>query len=366
MTTSKQLLARRRELERNQAQLMEDGETDKARVLEGQIKELDITLDSIVEEEDRIRQAGTRNDLAARPFAEQILGARDEFAGLEIGVKNEGEAPTVVTVGSPTEIELTIPGKSPALLNNFASTLPSAPASGPISFKRRAAQTGSPDTWEGVVDGSSTAKARVLYAWVDSVANKETIAGYVPISKDTLKDYDELYSIIESDLLIDLNEKENSKCLIGNNSTGIVGVQNTTGIQEYTVHSGGAYYDAIRKMRTLVMKNARRVPTKVCIHPDIKEAIDLYKTNQGLYQFLGDGILWGMEVVEDFDCDGIIVYDHFAAKKRPIHGVTVEANYVNDQFIKNELCILAEKTLALQVVYPDAFIHATKTNLDAA
>ena len=127
---------------------------------------------------------------------------------------------------------------------------------------------------------------------------------------------------------------------------------------------GGLYWEAIRHMRNELMKNARTVPTHVCMHPDIKMAIDLYKDSQNRYQQLEGW--WGMEPVEDFDCGGILVYDQFAARKRPIHGRAVEVGYVNDQFLRNELSLLAEETDCLQVIRPDAFIYATKANLDAS
>lgn len=85
-----------------------------------------------------------------------------------------------------------------------------------------------PATWGGVVDGTSAAKAKVLYSYKDAVANKETLAGYVPVSEDTLKDYDELLSIIQHDLLLDLNSVTDDHMFSGNNSTGIVGIKNTT------------------------------------------------------------------------------------------------------------------------------------------
>lgn len=358
---SKQLWQERQRLADEQAKLVTDGDNDGARVIEGQIKQLDITLDHVIQEEDKLRNATPKPQ--PKSFAERILGPRDQFHGLEVGFKN---AASVVSVSAPTEIELELPAKSPALLNNFAATLPEAPAVGPISYKQRGEQTGNPETWAGVTDGTSATKAQVIYTWKDAVANKETIAGYVPISKDTLADYDELASIIQSDLLIDLNDVTDAKYLTGNNSTGIIGVLNTPGIQEFTTTMAGAYFDAIRKMRTLVMNNARRIPTHVCISPDIKEAIDLYKTTTGLYQALGDNVYWGMQVVEDTNCDGILVYDSFAARRRSIHDTTVEVGYYNDQFIKNELSILAEHTKVLQVRYPDAFCHATKANLDKA
>lgn len=360
---SKQLWQERNRLSEEQHKLVDDGKLDDARIIEGQIKQIDITLEHVIDEEDALRRA-PKAPQQKETFGLRILGPRDEFHGIEFGFKN---AASVVTVGAPTEIELELDPKSASLFNNFAATIQDAPAIGSVSYKQRSTQTGAPDAWGGVTNGNSATKAQVLYSWKDAVANKETIAGYVPVSKDTLADYDELMSIIENDLLIDLNEKTDAKYLGGKNSTGIVGVLNTPGIQTYTTAMAGKYFDAIRKMRTKVMTTARRTPTHVCISPEVKEAIDLYKTETGLYQSLGDSVYWGMQVVEDENCPGILVYDAFAAKKRSIHGgTTVEVGYYNDQFIKNELSILAEHTKALQVRYPDAFCYATKTDLDKA
>ncbi len=367
METSKQLFARRRELADKQHELMADEMVDDARVIEGQIAELDRTIEHVLDEEERLRNEFTAAPKAQGSFGERILGAREAFNGLQFGFKNDADP--VVHVAGPQEIELALPAKRARLLANFAATLPSAPAQGSVSFKRRAAQTGAVASWAGVdaYTGESATKAKVLYAWEDAVANKETFAGYVPVSKDTLLDYDELLAIIEGDLLLDLEETENTAYLTGNNASGVVGVLNTSGILSFSTHMGGKYWEAVRQMRTKVMKDARTVPTHVCMHPDIKQAIDLYKDSQNRYQQLqNDGnTMWGMQVVEDFDCAGILVYDAYAARKRPIHGTQVEVGYYNDQFIKNELSILAERTSALQVIRPDAFCYATKTNLDA-
>lgn len=357
---SKELWHERSRLVDEQRKFADAQDEDKALIIQGQIEQLDVTLDKVISEEDAMR----RNPMpkaSAKSFGEMILGDRDEFRPLEVGFKNEV---TVVTVGAPTEIELELDPKQASPYDNFASTMRETAAIGSVSYKQRAAQTGNPATWAGVTEGSSAAKAKVLYAWKEAVANKETIAGYVPISKDTLADYDELLSIIEGDLLLDLNEVTDSKYFGGNNSTGIVGIKNTTGIQEFDTAMAGMYFDAIRKMRTKVMATSRRVPTHVCISPVIKEAIDLYKTENGLYQSLGTDNYWGMKVIEDPNCDGILVYDAFAAMRRSIHGTSVEVGYYNDQFIKNELSILAEHTKALQVRFPDAFCYASQTNLD--
>lgn len=367
LQTSKQLFARRQELANTQASLMTDGLEDEARVVEGQIREIDITLDHVLDEEERLRSEYHAAPEPTMRLSERILGPRDEFRALEIGFRNEDSDPAnpVVHVSAPPEIDLEIIGKRPGLLLDFASTIASMPAQGPVHYKQRSTQTGAPGTWAGVdpYTHESAAKEKVLYTWKDALANEEVIAGYVPISKQTLKDYDELAAIIESDLIIDLSEKRDEKLLTGNNQDGIIGAVNTVGIQSFSTHMGGKYWEAIRMMRTKCMKDGRSVPTHVCMHPDIKQAIDLYKDEQGRYQVLDN--FWGMIPVEDFNCEGIMVYDAFAMMRRPIHNLAVEIGYVNDQFIRNELCILAEESSAFQVKRPEAIVFATKTNLDA-
>lgn len=361
---SKQLWQERSRLAEEQHKAADSGDQNKALIIEGQIQQLDLTLEHVIEEEDAARNApAPKVPTTKASFAERILGPRDEFRGLYRGFKNEA---TVVTVGAPTEIELTLDPKPEGLFGSFAETLRETPATGSVTYKQRSTQTGMPATWGGVTNGTSAAKAKVMYSYKDAVANKETIAGYVPVSEDTLKDYDELLSIIQHDLLLDLNSVTDDHMFSGSNSTGIVGIKNTTGILEFEEHVGGLYYEAIRKMRTKVMLTAKRVPTHVLVSPTIKQDIDLYKTETGLYQSITGDVLWGMKVVEDPNCDGLLVYDSYAAERRSIHGTTVDVDRVNDQFIHNELCIRAEHTKALQVRYPDAFCYASKTNLDTA
>lgn len=371
--TSKQLWQERNRLAEEQRIAADSGDKDKALVIQGHIEQLDVTLEHVIDMEDALRNA-PKPKPQNTSFAERIFGARDEFHGVEIGFKNSAEvgprnAASVVTVGAPTEIELELPAKLPGVFQNLASTLIETPAAGSVTYKQRdkTSESGAPATWAGVTSGTSATKAQVIYAFKDAVANKETIAGYVPISKDTLMDYDELLDLIEHDLLLDLDEITNGKYWNGSDSNHIVGITNVTGIQTFTEAMGGMYFDAIRMMRTKVMRNARRIPTHVAVSPEVREAIDLYKTETGLYQTLGSDVYWGMQVVEDASCPGILVYDSFAARRRAIHGgTTVEIGYYNDQFIKNELSILGEHTKALQVRYPDAFCLATQADLDKA
>lgn len=364
---SQELFAERQRLADEQRKLVTDGKKDEALVVEGEIRHLDVTLEHVLDEEAKLRREPSPSG-ARESFGAMVLGPKDEFHGVDVGFRKVLDVdPTVVTVTTPEETDFELPRLSPALLNNFAATLPETPAVGAVNYKKRGTTYGAPATWDGVDSSTKTSdeKASVVYTFDDAVANVELIAGYTPVSKPALADYDDLMDVIENDLLIDLQVATDAKYLTGNNQSGIVGITNTAGIQTYTTASGGNYYEAIRKMRTIVMKNARRVPTHVCVSPEIREAIDLYKTTNGFYQTLGTDTIWGMQVVEDVNCPGILVYDSFAARRRAVRGgVTVEIGYHGEQFVKNELTILAEWSKALQVPYPDAFAYATKTDLD--
>lgn len=372
METSKQLFARREALAAEQESLVQGGSIEDAMRLEGRIQEVDDQLRRALDAEDTMRVEAKAAPKAAKSYGESILGARDEFRGLEIGqVLDSGETPVVWTSG-PEEFDPYLPELGASLLSGFAGTLREVAAIGSVNYKQRVLpQATAPATWAGVTPAAgqtpqySALKQQVLYEWKDAVALKECIAGYVPVSKDALKDYDMMMYIIENDLRDQVAEVEDAKMVAGSNANGIVGITNTVGIQTFTDGVGGVYFDAIRKMRTLCVQNARRIPTHVAMSPEIKEAIDLYKTTQGFYQSLGEGRYWGMEAVEDANVDGILVYDAASALRRPIHGLSIEVGYYNDQFIKNELSVLVEKTTALQVVRPSAFVFAEKDDLDA-
>lgn len=385
MQNSKTLFAERQALADKQAQLMTDDKVDEARIVEGQIKQLDITLEHILDEEDKLRNETHVPEPKSLTLGEQVLGSRDEFRGLTKGQKFEN----LVYLPTPIEPDYSVPADAPKLMPSVASTLPSVPGRGAIQYLQRmnpAPGDGFVGTWGGVEESTDTSqydpmtntyktvmksaiKNEVTYRWQEAVANPETIAGYVPISKPSLDDYDELMSVINNDLMIDLNDARDSAVVLGANPAGMIGLTNTVGIQQYDIApgsgfastggmaadiDGGQAFEAIRHMRTMVMRQ-RRIPTHVAMHPDIKARIDLYKTNEGYYQFLSGNQLWGMEVVEDWNVFGVMVYDAYSAKLRPSRNATIEVGTINDQFIKNELCVLAEETTALQVMIPAAF-----------
>lgn len=326
------------------------GDMDNARICEGQIKQLNINLKNALEKEDELRHAPAPK-VAPKNFAELVLGARDEFRGMK--------PVDTISIESPIETDFDIPGKEESPFGTVAATLASAPSVGDVKYFQRSTQTGDPDTWAGVGE----AKPQVVYSWLAKTALAEVIAAYVPISEESLADYDELAAIITNDLAIDSRAALNKKVVAGNNSNGIIGITNTIGIQSFTTAS--AYFEAIRKMKTLVMKNANRIPDCVAVSPEVRESLDLYKTSEGLYQALGSDFLWGLRVVEDPTVDGILVYDSTAAKIRTVRGLDVKTGTVNDQFIKNELCIRMEQKAALEVRYPSAFCFAKTADLTA-
>ena len=168
---SKQLWAERNRLAEEQRRAVDDKDESKALVIQGQIEQLDITIGHVIEEEDALRNA-PKPKPHNESFGVRILGARDEFHGLQVGFKNSAEvgprnAASVVTVGAPTEIELELPAKLPGVFQNFASTLIETPAAGSVTYKQRdkTSESGAPATWAGVTSGTSATKGN---AWEEN------------------------------------------------------------------------------------------------------------------------------------------------------------------------------------------------------
>ncbi len=98
---SKELWAERQKLADSIGGLVAEGKVDEARIAEGQVKQLDITLEQVLADEAALRDSARIAEPAARAtFGEQILGPRDAFDGIEFGFKAEAADPSVVSATS--------------------------------------------------------------------------------------------------------------------------------------------------------------------------------------------------------------------------------------------------------------------------
>lgn len=194
----------------------------------------------------------------------------------------------------------------------------------------------------------------------------KVIAHWMKASRQILDDFSQLRSIIDQRLLYGLAYVEEGQLLNGD-GTG----QNLHGIiPQATAYAAAFTPDAPTAIDTLRLAQlqaalAEYPATGHVMHPTDWARIELTKDTTGRYiignpQGMIGPTLWGLPVV----ATQAIAVDKFltgafrlGAQLFDRWDARVEAGFVNDDFIKNLVTILAEERLALAVYRPEAFIY---------
>lgn len=373
MLSAIEILNRKTMLSDKIALAVNEERIEDARRMEGQIEELDFMLKGALEAEEEAKAkalevAKSQGKFAPKTLAESFLGARDSFKPLEQG--NALKAQNVISIDDPTIEETHVPGWGESPFYTFADSLAKGTTTGDVKYLRRKTRAPKVGIWK-----SGQTKSESNYEWEKKTAQLETLATYVPIEEPTLKRYGELENVIENELRIGLREEKDAKSLTGDDSEGMIGVLNTTGIQVYTPKAGEHVVDSIRRMVTLAIMNSRLYPTCVCVAPQVKEEIDLLKDDNKAYlTLMTNGRVWNLPVIEDANMVvattegsgdsakttlhfGCVVYYANAATVFSCDAAELKVGTINDQFVKNQLCLRLEESNALKVAYPDAFVY---------
>lgn len=195
----------------------------------------------------------------------------------------------------------------------------------------------------------------------------KVIAHFMKASRQVLDDVSQLRSVIDQRLMYGLAYIEESQILngdgTGQNLNGIV-TQATAYVAPFDPAGTETAIDFIR-LAMLQASLAEYPASGIVMHPTDWARIELTKDSAGGYiignpQQLGQPTLWGLPVVatQAMTVDkflvgafklGAQIFDRWDAR--------VEVGYVNDDFTKNLVTILAEERLALAVYRPQAFIY---------
>lgn len=194
----------------------------------------------------------------------------------------------------------------------------------------------------------------------------KVIAHWMKASRQILSDVSQLRSTIDQRLLYGLAYKEEGQLLNGD-GTG----QNLLGIiPQATAYAAPITLTdptSIDMIRLMMLQSAlaEYPATGIVMHPSDWAWAETLKDTTGRY-IIGNPqgsispTLWGLPVVttQSMTVDKVLVgafklgaqvFDRWDAR--------VEAGYVNDDFTKNLVTILAEERLALAVYRPEAFIY---------
>ena len=224
-------------------------------------------------------------------------------------------------------------------------------------------ETGFVNNAAPVAEGQLKPSSDLQFDLVNTSA--KVIAHWMKASRQILSDFSQLSSIIDERLLYGLAYVEEQQLLngdgTGQNLLGIV-PQATAYAAPVTV-TGSTIIDQLR-LALLQAELAEFPSTGIVPNPKDWAVIELLKDTQGRYlignpQGTLSPTLWGVDVVttqamtEDKFLAGAFkmgaqVFDRWDAR--------VEVGYVNDDFIRNLVTILAEERLALAVYRPQAFI----------
>jgi HK97 family phage major capsid protein len=209
---------------------------------------------------------------------------------------------------------------------------------------------------------------------VDLVSTSaKVIAHWTKASRQVLSDISQLKSIIDQRLIYGLGYVEEAQLLngdgTGQNLNGII-PQATAYSAPFVVSDDNGNIDQVRLMM-LQAALAEYPATGIVMHPTDWARIELTKDGNGQYiigvpQGTAQPTLWGLPVVatQAITVDKVLVgafqlgaqvFDRWDAR--------VETGYVNDDFTKNFVTVLAEERLALAVYRPEAFIYGDLGNV---
>lgn len=358
--------------------------------IKGENKALDEQLAEALDYEDKIRQnggipladpnAGNKAEFKPKNFGEFVLGARDEFKGLQMGTSIALDAYQDFNLVEHKDTDYSLPEQYIQSLPKLGiyNTLPRAVTDkDAVTFfeANPAKLTNAAATW---TPGNTIPMSGM--AWTQRSFHTEQIANGMPLLDNNLNDYNELMTIVNGTLLYMQELAKGAKVLTGakaNKETGIVGILNHDGIQKFTKGTGDTITDSVYKMATDVFLATGFVPTTVGMHPYVSESVNLEKDKNGRYiNQMVNGKLWALNVVEDLNLTettgetsskkttyGMMVYLPNAATFYTKMGEKLEIGLVNDQFLRNEKTIRINGQYGLKVTFPKAFSYLADTGV---
>jgi HK97 family phage major capsid protein len=210
----------------------------------------------------------------------------------------------------------------------------------------------------------------------------EILAAWMPVTNNTLQDEPQMRGIIEGLLMDDIRLAEDD-ALINGDGTGsnILGLTNVSGVQViddtyFGLHpvenDGNAWedFDRITRARTEIRLVGRASATALLISPADLERLLTITDNNGQYYSgspfsdLAISRMRGLAVIETeaLDEGEAIVLDgrKFAVFDRMQAAVT--AGWINDDFVRNKIAILAEERIAFAPFRPAAAAIVTLTS----
>lgn len=214
-------------------------------------------------------------------------------------------------------------------------------------------------------ESGSYPEAAILFTERSAPVRK--IAVYIPITDELMEDAPQAESYVNNRLGFMARQRLDSQLMVGDGiSPNLTGILNTANVQTQAV-AADSEADAAHKAMTKVQAVGFAEPDNYVLHPYNWQKIRLVKTSTGEYIYgapweSGRGTLWGLPVLSTTAITqgtglvgGFTPWCQFFTKK----DLAISVGYINDQFIKGQMCIRAELRGAFPVFRPTAFAKIT-------
>jgi HK97 family phage major capsid protein len=237
-----------------------------------------------------------------------------------------------------------------------------------VEYVRESGRTAAAVAEATALTGTSGIKPEGGLTFAKVTVPVRTIAEWLPLTTRILQDAPNLRAYVDKflsgDLALEVEDLMLTGDGIGENFTGIL---NTAGVQTTAVGAAPAQVlDAIRTAKKLVFVNGRATPNAVVMYPDDLAEMDGLKDSTE--QYIGPGpftggvrFAWGLPLIETDSIpagtalvgafDRAILFDR--------QSVSISVGTINDQFVRNQVAVLAELRAAFAVVRPAAFCTVT-------
>jgi len=231
-------------------------------------------------------------------------------------------------------------------------------------------------TRNAAATAEAATKPESAITWIERTLTLEKIADSIPVSKEAWKDVYFIQSELNRLLNVNLALLEDAQLWDGSGTTpDLRGIYTSAYAFDYVgdAITRANLFDLIAAVKVDITNNrqSKYMPQVAVINPADSFKLKVTKLTDGQYvtpTWGNTSVIDGIRVVESSQVteNTMLVGDFNYATVYDLEGITVEMGWVNDQFIKNAMTILAEKRMGLLHRTVDQYAFAKVTDIDAA
>lgn len=248
--------------------------------------------------------------------------------------------------------------------------------SGNVEFVRKLAGTNNAaEVAEATTTAGATAKPESAIDFEVVSTSVKTIAHFVPVTRQMLVNAAQMQTVIEAELILGLEKREDGQLVNGTGGTNLLGILNTPDIQTLDTTALATapmpadfnQLDLLRRAIKMGRVTGEANPNFVLANPDDVEVWDTLKDADGNYLLRSGGPeaggvrnVWGLTIVETLGVaagTSIVGDGRYGIVLDQMTGQIYMTDSHSDWFTKNLIAILAESMLAFAVTLPAAFVE---------